>query len=99
VSIPIVEAKRISKNYNMRQVIIVALSNDGTQHVATYGKSMVDCDQAAQGGDFVKKALGWPESLAQMPNRVKQLQDQVKSLKAQLKASDDINATLRGTTP
>ncbi len=58
--IAIQEAKNISKKYKLPQVIIVAW--DGTKtHVVTYGRTLKDCEQAAQGGNFVKKALGWPE--------------------------------------
>lgn len=35
----------------------------GKTHVTTYGKTKEDCAQAAKGGNFVKKALGWPDSM------------------------------------
>jgi len=71
--IPITEAKRISKLYGQNQVIIVTWDKtNNRQHVVTYGKSIVDCAQAASGGNFVKKALGWPEKLCQaIPARIK----------------------------
>ncbi len=60
--IPITAAKRIAKDYDKDQVIIVTWDKPhGTIHVTTYGKTIKDCGEAAQGGNFVKKALGFPE--------------------------------------
>jgi hypothetical protein len=62
--IPIIAAKRIADEYGQNQVVLVTFDkSDGTTHVVTYGKSVEECAQAAQGGNFVKRALGWPESL------------------------------------
>lgn len=62
--IPISEAKRISKTYGQNQVIIVTWDKtNNRQHVVTYGASITDCEQAAIGGNFVKKALGWDDKL------------------------------------
>jgi hypothetical protein len=74
VRIPIAAAKRIAKDHDLRQVILVAW--DGKlMHVVTYGKSVEDCDQAAEGGNRIKKGLGWPEMLCkEEPSRVKKLQ-------------------------
>lgn len=61
--IPIKSAKDIAVNYGYTQVILVAFDKkSGITSVCTYGKSQEDCVQAAEGGNFVKKALGWPES-------------------------------------
>ena len=69
--IPIKVAKDIAKKYDQQQVILVTWDK-GTTHVVTYGKTLTDCEQAAQGGNFVKKALGWPDELCQTkPARVK----------------------------
>jgi hypothetical protein len=81
--IPIKVAKQIAKEHCMKQVIVVAWDGDKT-HVVTYGMCAEDCDQAAQGGDFVKKALGWPNSLSIMPSRVKALQKRVDELELEL---------------
>jgi hypothetical protein len=60
--IPIDSAKNIAWEFDWDQVIIVAWNKTtGMQHVTTYGKMVEDCEQAAQGGNFVKKALGWSE--------------------------------------
>lgn len=60
--IPIAAAKRIAEEFGQRQVVLVTWDGE-TTHVVTYGKSVADCEQAAQGGNFVKKAMGWPEAL------------------------------------
>ena len=60
--IPTTEAKRLAKLYAQNQVIIVTWDKIyNRQHVVTYGLSVADCEQAALGGNFVKKALGWPD--------------------------------------
>lgn len=61
--IPISAAKSVANDFGYTQVIITAFDKTtSTTSVCTYGKSQEDCQQAAQGGNFVKKALGWPES-------------------------------------
>jgi hypothetical protein len=48
----------------------------------TYGKTLEDCDQAAQGGNKIKKTLGWPEELCSAePSRVKKLKKEIEELK------------------
>lgn len=69
--IPIAAAKRIGDEFAQRQVIVVTWDGE-TTHVVTYGASLADCDQAAQGGNRVKAALGWPEALCKAaPARVR----------------------------
>ena len=59
--IPIQAAKNIGQEFGYTQVIITAFDKEtGITSVATWGKSQSDCEQAAVGGNFVKKALGWP---------------------------------------
>jgi hypothetical protein len=71
LKVPIDDAKQIAAKHGLRQVIIVAWDGDAT-HVVTYGQSLEDCKQAAQGGNFVKKALGWPDDLCHAtPERLK----------------------------
>lgn len=44
------------------EVIIVGCNYEtGIQHVTTYGKSIAACENAAIGGNAIKKLLGWPE--------------------------------------
>lgn len=82
--IPIKAARAFAKEHGLQQVILVAW--DGRQtHVVTYGKTTVDCDQAAQGGDLIKSALGWPTSLNELPSRVKRMQAKIEALEATVK--------------
>lgn len=72
LKIPIEEAKGLSEKLNLSQVIIVALDSEGYTHVVTYGKSKLECEQAALGGNFVKRALGWPEKMcSDKPERIR----------------------------
>lgn len=61
----------IAHKRGLRQIILLAWDGD-LSHVVTYGKSIEDCDQAAQGGEKMKKLMGWPNWEAQ-PSRVKKL--------------------------
>ncbi len=91
-NVSISAAKEISKKYDKNQVIIVCWDNQYRKtHVTTYGKTVVDCDMAARGGNFVKRALGWPETLCNSePSRVKKLKDRILFLE------DKLNKTGRG---
>lgn len=61
--IPIKAAKDISTQYDFSEVVIFGYDpKSGVQHVTTYGKSLEQCSDAAKAGNFLKKALGWPES-------------------------------------
>jgi hypothetical protein len=77
--LPVVVAQDIAASYGQQQVIVVTWDGQQT-HVVTYGVSLQDCDQAAQGGDLVKAALGWPESLPALPPRVQELQSKLQDL-------------------
>lgn len=69
--IPIQAAKDIASKHACRQVIILAWDGVST-HVVTYGKSVEDCLQAANGGNAIKRSLGWPESECNaVPARIK----------------------------
>lgn len=71
--VPIAVARRIATELDLDQVIIVAFSKKtGMTHVVTYGKSIDDCEQAAQGGNKIKdKVLGWPDELCHAaPRRI-----------------------------
>lgn len=71
--IPIADATKIGEQYGYSQVIIVAWdSKTDTTSVTTWGKTLNDCSNAAEGGNFVKKALGWPNEMTQAkPARVR----------------------------
>lgn len=71
--IPISVAKEIAKKYDKDQVIVLTWDKTfGMSHVTTFGKSIEDCAQAAEGGNKLKRVLGWPEELCnEVPRRVK----------------------------
>src|SRR5690242_1025152 len=62
--IPITAAKRIANEYGYDKVIVVAISDEGPQHVTTYGVTVDNCLEAAKCGNFIKRlVLQWPEEL------------------------------------
>lgn len=66
--IPVQAAKDVAKKFNLAQVILICwevdeVSRNAMTHIVTYGKTKEDCLEAAQGGNRLKKALGWPENL------------------------------------
>lgn len=73
--IPLTAPKEIADKHKLSQVIIVAWDDiEKVTHVTTYGDSVEACSQAAVGGNMVKKALGWPESLCnEIPVRQQKL--------------------------
>lgn len=76
--IPIAWAKKIANELGYSQVIIHAFDGEtGVQHVTTYGKTIDDCDNAAEGGNTIKKLLNWPEKLCESkPARIKRTKKQ-----------------------
>jgi hypothetical protein len=86
--IPITAAKHLAQEFDLKQVILFAW--DGKQqHCVTYGASIEDCDQAAQGGNRLKAHLGWPESLMAEPSRVKKLKGLLDEIWNQLYVEND----------
>jgi hypothetical protein len=76
--LPIAALKDLANRYRYDVVIVYTYdATSRTQHVATWGRTIEQCDQAAQWGDRMKDALGWPESLHAAPNRVKKLQAEI----------------------
>ena len=62
--IPINWAKKIAEYLGYTQVIIHGYDGEtGIQHVTTFGKSLEDCKNAAEGGNAIKRLLKWPEEL------------------------------------
>lgn len=62
--ISITRAKAIANELGYDEVIIVgAHYESGTQHVTTFGKSKAACENAAKGGNAIKKLLNWPEHM------------------------------------
>jgi hypothetical protein len=60
--VPIASLRRFANVLGLSQAILVAWDGE-RMHVVTVGKSVEDSVQAAQGGNKVKRALGFPEDL------------------------------------
>ncbi len=89
MKIPIKSVKEFANKYNYTHVVIFAY--DGKQqHIATYGKNIEQCSQAADAGNNLKKFLGWPENLYKQPSRVKKLQNRIKELEEQIQTHIDV---------
>jgi hypothetical protein len=79
--LPIKALKELANKFGYSVVIVYAFESESKiSHVATWGRSIKLCDQAAQWGNMMKDTLGWPASLHAEPNRVKKLQQRVKEL-------------------
>lgn len=63
MSIKISKAKEIRENLNLTHLVILGITEDGQQHVATHGKSVLHAKQAAKLGNDLKKNIGWPDEL------------------------------------
>jgi hypothetical protein len=60
--IPISTARYLSQKFKYPEIVIFAYDpSTGKQHITTYGKSKAQCLDAAQAGNYLKKALRWPE--------------------------------------
>lgn len=72
-SVPIAAAKRIADEFGKDQVIVLSWSRaDGKTWVTTYGRTLDDCAQASEGGNRMKRVMGWPEDLCKaQPARAK----------------------------
>ena len=83
--IPIKTAKDVAKKHNLKQVIIFGWDGERT-HVITYGETVEDCDQAAQGATVIKRGWGWPEEITNIePNRVTKMKERIKELEERIK--------------
>jgi hypothetical protein len=74
--IPINQAKAFAIANDLKQVIIAGWDGKLT-HIVTYGDTVEACEQAAMGGNKIKKALGWPANLDAEPSRVTDLKERV----------------------
>lgn len=62
--IPIKAIKELANKYGYDQIVVVARHNESeTESVATWGRSIEDCKNAAISGNNLKKQMGWPEIL------------------------------------
>ncbi len=83
MKISIKSLKELSQQYNLDHIIVFATEGK-EQFIATFGRNLQECDEAAQFGDKLKDTMGWPESLHASPSRVKALQKENKELKEKL---------------
>lgn len=69
--IPIKAAKEVAHKYGLSQVILIGW--DGKlMHVVTYGTTIKQCEQAATGGNKIRRWLGFPEEMChEVPARIK----------------------------
>lgn len=84
--LPIRIAKDIAKEFGQTHVIILTHDEkEGLDHVVTYGKTVEQCDQAAEFGNRLKQQMGWPQNLCQSePSRVAKLKQRIKELEDEL---------------
>jgi hypothetical protein len=83
--IPVKAAKQVAEEHNLSQVIL--LGWDGkTTHIVTYGKTVEDCDMAAQGANYLKSLWNWPESTLVDPHRVEKLKVRIEELEREIQA-------------
>jgi len=62
--IPISAARKISTDYDFPEVVIFGYDpGSGAQHITTYGRTLEQCKDAAKAGNYLKKALDWPDEL------------------------------------
>jgi hypothetical protein len=90
IEVPRAMAKNISDLCDKDQVIITCWDAGWNRtHVTTYGRGFINSEQAAIGGNRVKKALNWPDSLCHAePERVVILKQALKRFKAVVNSLD-----------
>jgi hypothetical protein len=81
--IPIKALREFAQGLKLHQAILMAWDGERS-HVVTWGKTLVDCDQAAHGGNLMKKTMGWPDATQTEPSRVRKLLARIKELEAEL---------------
>jgi hypothetical protein len=82
--ISITYAKVVCIANDLRQVIIFGWDGEQT-HVATYGESAVDSQQAAVGANVIKRGWGWPENLCTDTTRIQVLEARIAELESELR--------------
>jgi len=80
MNIPVSDLKDMATRLGLTHVIVLAFDDDSNmQYVATYGRTLEQCSEAADWGNRLKDELGWPESLHAQPARVQQLQEEIRA--------------------
>ncbi len=78
-NIPIKAAKDFAEMYDQAQVIIFTLDRkDNLVHTLSYGETLEDCAQAAEGANRLRKALDYPP---REPSQMRRLQEENKRLR------------------
>lgn len=85
--VPIKVLKLMAKHLKLTHIVVFAYDGKN-QHVATYGKTIDGCAQAADFGNRMKDKLGWPESLHAQPSLVRALEARIKELEEKLKEKE-----------
>lgn len=99
--IPIERMKELAKQYDLSHIILFAHQGNGNMHhIVTYGKTVEGCGQAADFGNKLKEALGWPEELlCEQPSRVKRLKKQIIELEDEVMRLQDVLGLRKDGTP
>jgi len=61
--ITVSQTKTICEQLGLTHLIIFGVDAENKQHVATYGETQQQANEAATAGNILKRTLGWPESL------------------------------------
>jgi hypothetical protein len=82
--IPIKALKIMAQHLKLTHIVVFGYDGK-SQHVASYGKTLEGCSQAADFANRMKDELGWPKSLHAQPARVRRLEARIKELEGMLK--------------
>lgn len=94
--IPVTDVEEIASKRGLKQVILVAW--DGArEHVVTWGHTLGEADNAADGGNLVKQALHWPPSRYSTSGRVGELLRRVTDLCQLADAAVESGNTVTGS--
>ena len=63
MKLKISQVKTWRESINATHLIVFFILDDGSQHVATHGKTPKNAIEAANMGNGLKTTLGWPEAL------------------------------------
>jgi len=85
--IPIKALKILAQHLKLTHIVVFGYDGK-SQHVASYGKSLEACSQAADFANRMKDQLGWPQILHAQPARVRRLEARIKELEDKLKAGE-----------
>lgn len=61
--ISIKRIKQIREELQLTHLVLFGIDANGVQHIATYGKTKINAEQAAEAGNNLKKSLKWPEDM------------------------------------